>query len=108
MNRLEHLLTIAAEECAEVAQRISKALRFGLAEIQPEQPFNNAERIAEEVADLFAVLQMIEAEADVTLLPGVTLTTYDHSASEALEAKRRKVERFLSLSQTCGTLSEEP
>ena len=30
MTREEHLLTIVAEECAEVAQRATKALRFGL------------------------------------------------------------------------------
>ena len=29
MTREEHLLTIVAEECAEVAQRATKALRFG-------------------------------------------------------------------------------
>lgn len=28
MTRAEHLLTILEEECIEVAQRISKALRF--------------------------------------------------------------------------------
>jgi len=31
------VLTILMEECAEVIQRASKALRFGLDEVQPEQ-----------------------------------------------------------------------
>jgi len=30
MNRMEHLLAVLAEECAEVAQRCSKAQRFGM------------------------------------------------------------------------------
>jgi hypothetical protein len=30
MTRKEHLLVIAMEECNEVAQRLSKALRFSL------------------------------------------------------------------------------
>jgi hypothetical protein len=40
MTRDEHLMTIAMEECAEVAQRVSKAVRFGMEEIQPGQPLN--------------------------------------------------------------------
>ena len=69
MNRQEFLLTIMAEECVEVAQRISKALRFGLDEVQPGQEFKNSERILGEMMDLLAVAQMIEQEAGVKLLP---------------------------------------
>jgi hypothetical protein len=46
------LLEILIEECAEVQQRATKALRFGLAEVQPGQPLNNAQRMAEEYGDL--------------------------------------------------------
>jgi len=42
LNRAEYLLSVLAEECCEVAQRATKAQRFGLREIQPDQPFNNA------------------------------------------------------------------
>lgn len=45
MKRHEHLLSILAEECCEVGQRVSKALRFGLDEVQPGQDLSNAERI---------------------------------------------------------------
>lgn len=55
MNRTEYLLCCLAEECTEVGQRVSKALRFGLREVQPMQPLNNAERIREEMRDLLAV-----------------------------------------------------
>ncbi len=50
------LLTILAEECCEVGQRVSKALRFGVNEIQPGQPLTNAQRISEELGDLFSVV----------------------------------------------------
>lgn len=30
MNKAEHLLTCLAEECAEIQQAVSKALRFGV------------------------------------------------------------------------------
>jgi len=59
MTRSEHLLVILAEECNEVAQRVSKALRFGLEEIQPGQGKTNAERISDELDDLMAVLEML-------------------------------------------------
>jgi hypothetical protein len=36
INETDHLLACLAEECAEVSQRVMKALRFGINEIQPE------------------------------------------------------------------------
>lgn len=59
------LLTILAEECCEVGQRVSKALRFGIDEIQPGQDLTNAERIMQEVGDLLAVLGMLEVNGVV-------------------------------------------
>jgi NTP pyrophosphatase (non-canonical NTP hydrolase) len=96
MDRLEHLLTIAAEECAEIAQRISKAQRFGLDEIQPGQGYDNAERINEEFNDLIAVLRLIERETgrDLTEIFG-----------SSVRKKQRKVEEFLELSKAEGRLS---
>jgi len=46
------LLTILIEECAEVQQRATKALRFGLNEVQEGQTLNNIERMSEEIGDL--------------------------------------------------------
>lgn len=87
MTETEHLLCCLAEECAEVAQRVSKALRFGLEEIQPGQPLNNAERITGELTDLFAVAQMIEGRG----IPRF-------GATVDVEAKQAKVRRYLEYS----------
>lgn len=95
MNRQEHLLTILAEECAEVAQRATKALRFGLDEVQPGQDLTNAERIVVELTDLFAVVLMLEEEGHLVL---------DGSGGE--NAKRAKVEKYLLLSEMLGTLTK--
>ncbi len=64
MTRTEHLLFILAEECAEVAQRCSKAARFTLKERQAENKIateltresqlSNGERIALELSHIFA------------------------------------------------------
>ena len=99
MTRLEHLLTIAAEESAEVAQRISKALRFGLDEIEHSQEFTNAERIKNELTDLLAVVLMIEAEAKVLLV-----SSESYLESKQINAKMEKVEKYLAYSKLCGTL----
>ena len=49
MNRTEHLLACLAEECAEVAQAVGKALRFGLDDGYPGTDRKNADDIAKEL-----------------------------------------------------------
>lgn len=100
MNRDEHLMTIAMEECAEVAQRIAKAARFGMSQIQqdaddkPEENprrLSNRARIVDELNDLMAILEMI----------GISMLDVD---GRKMHAKREKVERYLQRSSRCGTL----
>lgn len=93
MTREEHLLTIAIEECNEVAQRLSKALRFGLSEVQPGQSYANDYRVIVEYNDLIAVLRMLNLEVRDPRL---------------IAMKREKVEHFLSYSVDCGTLAADP
>jgi hypothetical protein len=59
MTRREHILAIVAEEGVEVAQRATKALRFGLDEIQPEQLRTNLWRLLQEYADLGGAIEML-------------------------------------------------
>lgn len=92
MTETEHLLDVAIEECAEIIQRVTKAKRFGLREVQPAQDLSNAQRIAYEVNDLIAVIDM--------LLPQL-----DWQDDEAIEAKKAKVEKYLRYSEECGTLT---
>ena len=92
----EHLLCILAEECAEVAQRASKALRFGLREVQEGQNLTNAERIVYEFSDLYSVILMMHQQ---NLLP----RTID---VDAVKKKTDKLIEFLEYSKKCGTLIE--
>ena len=94
MNHKEYLLVQAASECNEVAHRITKALHFGLDEVQPGQPLTNAERIAGELLDLFATLEMLEDE-------GMISNPCDPGA---VRAKKEKVRKFMAYAQECGTL----
>lgn len=91
MTRTEHLLDILIEECAEVIQRATKAKRFGLLEVQPEQEQNNLERLIYELNDVVAAADMVE--------PG-----WMHEGM--IDAKKEKVEKFLVYSKQCGTLED--
>jgi NTP pyrophosphatase (non-canonical NTP hydrolase) len=95
MTREEHLLVILAEECNEVAQRASKALRFGLKDpdgSEPGQPYTNKDRLILEINDLLAVIEMVFGEQDIV--------------SQMLkDDKKKKVEKYLELSRKLGTLN---
>jgi hypothetical protein len=101
MTRTEHLLTILAEECAEVAQRVSKALRFGLDEVQPNQPYTNAQRVVLELNDLAAAVQMAVKEG---ALPDLS----EEEVAERIGRKTEKVERFLAFSAGRGLVDGVP
>lgn len=97
MNRKEYLLECLSEECNEVGQRVSKALRFGLSEVQDGQPFNNAERIMEELRDLWAVVEICQDEG---FLPEFGISTTD------VDNKLARIEKFMAISRREGTLIE--
>ena len=91
MDRQEHLMVIGMEECAEIAQRLSKALRFGMEQVQaeaghavtgdPDELLTNRERIRKEFSDLASVLEMVGIGAPL---------------GKWMDEKREKVERFLN------------
>lgn len=97
MNRQEMLLEHLAEECNEVGQRVSKALRFGLKEVQKNQPLNNAERIIEELHDLISVAYILQEEG---LIGDINPTPW------TIEQKRLKIEKYLAYSKELGTLTD--
>jgi hypothetical protein len=90
----EHLLSIVAEECNEVAQRVSKVLRFGLDEIEPDQTLTNAERVMAEFDDLLGIVYMCQSRA---LLPG--------SEYKRVKAKQERVAKYLVHARACGTIT---
>lgn len=96
MNKTEHLLSCLAEECCEVGQRVSKALRFTLAEVQPGQPLSNAERISQEMNDLLAV-------AGLLVQAGIIPPFDDHAR---MIAKVRKVAEFAKYSRSLGAIAD--
>ena len=96
MTRTEHLLTILAEECAEVAKECSKALRFGLDDAYSGRTVK--ERLEAEIVDLIAVLHMIHWNG------AINSGAWN---SDQINAKVDKVERFLRYSAERGRLHED-
>ncbi len=99
MTREEHLLTIIAEECVEIAKNATKALRFGPDDCEPGHPDSNARRICLECADLLAVLEMLAAS---NCMFQSAINSVDMEA--AMDAKKEKVEKFLEYSRERGRL----
>lgn len=95
MNRLEHLLTIFIEECNEVAQETSKALRFGVNE-QRDLPTSNLERMQKEFNQLMAMRDMLWDE-------GVCI----RGDQEVMYKKRITVEKYLLYSAELHNHTEE-
>lgn len=93
MNRLEHLMTILTEECAELQQATSKALRFGLQDGYPGTDRTNEKDMALELNQLVAVAEMLREE-------GVVLNP-DY---KAVREKREKIEHYLKYAEQQGTL----
>lgn len=93
MTRDEHLLVILMEECAEIAKEASKALRFGIDHINPEEDgMTNRTKMTMEIAHLTAIFEMVGVYNDQKFF------------NECCDKKRDKVEKFIEYSKQCGTL----
>lgn len=88
MNHLEHMLTILAEECAEVAQVASKAIRFGMEDHQPGPYESNRRRLERELADVVAMAEELGLEI----------------REEDKQAKRARLVKYMEISRKIGTL----
>ena len=99
MTEDEHLLLCLAEECDEVGQRVMKALRFGLNEVQAGQCFTNAERITQELYDLISVAEIL-CEREVIADP--------YPMASTIAAKRAKILKFMEIGRREGVLAPAP
>lgn len=97
MNKQEYLLNKAQQECQEVAQRISKAMEFGLDEKEPGQDLNNAQRIRYEWNDLKASMVMLENEIGIDL----------SFCQDMINNKINKVNHYSEYSKKLGCLVDK-
>jgi len=101
MTKQELLLLLVMEECQEISQRASKALRFGLDEVQDDpaqNPFklNNLERLLDEYNDLVGAMGYLQLQG---ILPEQILCPIK------IGNKLEKIEKYLKYSQELKTVS---
>ncbi len=94
MNETQYLLDVLSEECNEIAVRASKAIRFGLDEIQPGQSLTNAQRLALELDDLYGTIELLNERHPGTYIPN----------RDNIIAKKAKIAKFMKYSEQCGTV----
>ncbi|MEW8253726.1 MAG: hypothetical protein AB2747_05190 [Candidatus Thiodiazotropha taylori] len=95
MNTKEHLLTCLAEECAEIQQAVSKALRFGLDDGYPDADTTNAQDIAREYIDLMAVVDLCREHG---------IIKHPKKAKLMYGAKQMRVKQFMDYARERGAL----
>ena len=98
LTREQYLLTLIQEECAEVAHRASKCLRFGIDEAR-EGHKPNIKLLAEEFLDLLTVISMLDSDLDGKFGDQFT----DDESIDYENAKIDKVEKYFKYSQELGT-----
>jgi hypothetical protein len=90
LNKLDYLLICLSEECAELQKEISKALRFGMDDFNPNDitKISNAERIRREIIDIETLVGMLADETK----------KYLWGTPQEKDIKRRKVEIYMKYS----------
>lgn len=97
MTRNENLLVTLMEECAEVQQSVSKALRFGLDNLSPVEQMRNKDLIMHEFYQLVAVVDILVGDE--------TLPQYDSSKVLRIKAsKQEKVLNYQKVSKDAGLI----
>lgn len=97
MTRQEALLVQIMEEASEVAKCASKCLRFGEHHAHFGYDTTAADRLMEELIDLWSVVQMNQAEQ--------TIKPWPDNLQERMDVKKEKVEKYLKISQELGRVS---
>lgn len=100
MTRGEYLMVVAAEECAEIQENISKAIRFGVDNHHPDKPdTTNSYQILKEFNQLKAVIDMLIIGRHI---PGIS----DEEAKGIYRDKVEAVKDWHMYSKRIGTVDE--
>ena len=86
-EKIDEVMNILSEECAEVIQAVSKINRFGMDNYKPGKPKTNREHLEEELGDLMAMIDILQ-EMDV-----VSYTNIEKAA----EAKHEKLKKWSTI-----------
>ena len=65
-NKVEEILDILQEECAEVIQNVSKCRRFGLDNVYLNGTGTQRENLVKEIGDVVAMIELLKEHGVVT------------------------------------------
>ena len=65
-NKVEEILDILQEECAEVIQNVSKCRRFGLDSVYLNGAGTQRENLAKEIGDVLAMIELLQEHGVVS------------------------------------------
>jgi len=86
-EKINEVMNILSEECAEVIQAVSKINRFGMDNYKPGKPKTNREHLEEELGDLMAMIDILQ-EMDVVSYANI---------ERAAEAKHEKLKQWSTI-----------
>ena len=90
MNKNENLMVVAMEECAEVQQALSKAIRFGADNHHPNEPeTTNGYQVLKEFHQLRAVMDMIVSRGYIPNIPDEEVETIYNDKISAVNCWER-------------------
>ena len=95
MKRTEHLLICLSEECSEVQKAVSKILRFGKDNHNPETMVANSAKLQNEFTDLMGTVEL--------LIDSKILTP---PSQAQVSLKKKKVLKHLEFSREAGCLDD--
>ena len=85
MRKIETVMAVLQEECAEVIQAVSKINRFGFN--SSWEGVTNKEALVTEIGDVLALIQILVDETDINI--------NDDDIHKAINAKYEKLKIFL-------------
>jgi len=86
-EKINEVMNILSEECAEVIQAVSKINRFGMDNYKPGKPKTNRQHLEEELGDLMTMIDILQ-EMDVVSYANI---------ERAAEAKHEKLKKWSTI-----------
>lgn len=99
LRKNEYLALVAMEECAEIQQALSKALRFGFDDHHPDRAYEtNEEQLLTEFYQLTAMMEELQKQG---MIKGFT----QDQIKEVKQKKIEKIYKYMEYSKGKGLLN---
>ena len=99
MREQDILMIQLIEELSEVQKEVSKALRFGLGDVNPNTRETNSDAICRELTDVIAILDELSQRC------GILLTPNDKTSDNYIE-KRHRISKYIDYSKARWVINE--